>query len=107
MYFAIGCASMCISLITATYGHHGPLSKEDKKKWEKAVRYQQLASIPLLFASSKQNKHIPALLSILGMAFFCVPLYYTALKKDNRFTSIMPTGGVLMMISWLALGFLS
>ncbi|CAG9313514.1 unnamed protein product [Blepharisma stoltei] len=107
LYFALGCTSMCASLVTASYGYHGGMNYEQKKKWEKAVRYQQLGSIPLLFVGNKKNKHIPGALSAAGVSLFCLPLYYYAKTEDSKFNFAMPWGGVLMMASWLTLGFLA
>lgn len=97
---------MCISLICATIGAHGGLEYEQQLKWEKAVKFQQFGAIPLLLAKSKLSVY-PGLLGTIGVAFFCIPLYYSTATGDTSFNKLMPYGGFAMMASWLALGFLA
>jgi uncharacterized membrane protein YgdD (TMEM256/DUF423 family) len=106
VFFTIGCCSMFISIITATIGAHGGLSLEQQGKWDKAVKFQQFGAIPLLLATRKATTW-PGCLALAGAGLFCIPLYYTTLTGDITFNKVMPYGGMLMMASWLALGFLN
>ena len=105
-FFAVGCCSMCLSLAAATYGAHGGLDYDQKLRWDTSVQIQQIGSLPLLLSYSKKSS-LSGVLAITGVSMFCIPLYYRTVKDDTTYNKLMPYGGMAMMASWIALGFLS
>jgi len=106
-FWAAGCMSFASTVFLAAYGYHNTtLTKESRKQWEKAIRYQLFGSIPLLCSRFLPGTLLACSLSSVGLLLFCVPLYYTAASGDARFNRAMPLGGTLMALGWVALAFL-
>ena len=99
--------SFASTVFLAAYGYHSTtLTKESRKQWEKALRYQLFGSIPLLTSRFLPGTTLACSLSALGLVLFCAPLYYTAASGDTTFNRAMPLGGTLMALGWAALAFL-
>ena len=99
--------SYASTVFLAAYGYHNTtFTKESRKQWEKALRYQLFGSTPLLFSRFLPGTTLACSLSCLGLLLFCTPLYYTAASGDTRFNKAMPLGGTLMALGWVALAFL-
>lgn len=103
--FSIGCLSMASSIGAMTYGYHGGLNYEQKKGWNKAVKFQQLGALPLLLMKVCKSS-LPGYLAAIGTVMFCAPLYYSSLKEDKKYNKFMPYGGMAMIAAWVLLALL-
>ena len=106
LFWVAGCLSYSSSVFLAAYGYHSStLKKENRRQWEKALRYQLFGSLPLLLSRFVPGATLACAFSSLGTILFCCPLYYTSATDDIRFNKAMPLGGTLIAVGWALLAF--
>lgn len=110
---AIGCVFLGTAGALAAFGFHGPadiLTPEKRASWAWAVEMQYyhgaglilLAILGHLLGMSWLLRGA-ALLMIGGMLIFSGLVYAETLGMPESIGEIVPTGGLMLMVSWLVL----
>lgn len=115
--FIIGCAAFFAvtglmldaigSHALSAWLHQDPLSTTIATSWQSAVRIQLTHAIALvglaaLCDNMKRSLCIVSLFTFVsGMLLFSGSIYLKILLENPAFTRVAPTGGILLMFSWL------
>jgi uncharacterized membrane protein YgdD (TMEM256/DUF423 family) len=98
---------MSLAIAGGAYAHHGSFDKIKRKKLERAVHYQTLGTLPLLFMKNVHAKHLPSAILLSGLAMFSGVLFYGTVTEDYRYNYLMPYGGVALIGGWFILSILA
>lgn len=109
--------SIAISIALGAFGAHALKDKVDPyyiTVWEKAVFYQIITSIGLLFAAVALHTQLLSenickkffVIETTGIFIFSGSLYLLVLTGVKLFGAITPIGGILLITGWLIIGFL-
>lgn len=85
-------------------GHEDPQAAQ---RFATAVQYHQLQALAFLGLSAAQPRlrrwQFSALLWLAGLLLFCGSLYGLALGASPALAKVAPTGGMSLILGWLAL----
>ncbi len=99
-----------VGVALGAFGAHGLkellLKNQTADIWEKAVFYQMIHSVVLLFLSAQRSwKATPYLLFAAGIIVFSGSLYILVLTGQRWLGAITPVGGLCLLAGWLLLAF--
>jgi uncharacterized membrane protein YgdD (TMEM256/DUF423 family) len=113
MWLVIGSLSGLAAVALGALGKHAILSDEFATSYETAVRYQFYHSFAFLTLGlltvrvRSLSTHLAGLALLGGMLLFCGSLYGQAFSGVRALTYLAPVGGVLFMVGWFLLAWVS
>ena len=112
-FISVGCLMLASAGALAAFGFHGPadiLTPEKRASWAWAVEMQFYHGGGLLIVGILADRlgkswfiRAAGLLMIAGILIFSGLIYGQTLGLSEAFGQIVPSGGSMMMLSWLAL----
>ena len=113
IFIVIGCLLLAAAGALAAFGFHGPadiITPEKKASWGWAVDMQYYHSTGLILVGvlihqlgSSWLLRGAGLLMIAGMLIFSGLVYAETLGAPEAVGEIVPTGGSMLMLSWVLL----
>ena len=112
-FFVLGCVFLATAGALAAFGFHGsvdvlPLAR--RASWAWAVEMQYYHGAGLLFIGLLMHVlgvswllRIAATLMVVGMFIFSGLIYAGSLGASEAIGNIVPSGGFMLMVSWLVL----
>ncbi|WP_298015251.1 DUF423 domain-containing protein [uncultured Castellaniella sp.] len=112
--FLILCGALVLALGVATgaFGAHGLrrlVAPDLLETWRTAAHYQLIHGLGLLLIAALWSRLAPAPaawaggLMLAGLLIFSLSLYALVLTGIQALGALTPVGGLLMILSWLAL----
>ncbi|CAF2581103.1 unnamed protein product [Rotaria sp. Silwood2] len=97
-----GASAICLGL----YGAH--VMKENtpddlRRLFHLAQTYHLLHSVALLALPLVPRPMVTGSLFLGGLALFCGPMYFHAIRNDTRLRPVTPYGGILLIAGWLSI----
>ncbi|QYJ69299.1 DUF423 domain-containing protein [Flavobacterium litorale] len=105
-----------VAIALGAFGAHGlkkRIEPEMLMTFETGVRYQMYHALFLLFVgttplASEKAKKITFILTVIGVLFFSVSIYFLACNELFSFDFkklgiVTPIGGLLLIVAWLVL----
>lgn len=111
LWVLLGALNGLIAVAAGAYGRHGPFDDYAREMFAIASQYQinhALALLAVAWLASRCERD-RWLITTAGVAFaaglllFSGSLYWFAIVGSLPFTGSAPTGGLLLMLGWLAL----
>jgi uncharacterized membrane protein YgdD (TMEM256/DUF423 family) len=113
LFISIGCLFLATAGELAAFGFHGPaeiLTPEKRASWAWAVEMQFYHGGGLLLVGILADRlgkswfiRCAGLLMIAGILIFSGLIYAQILGMPKSLGEIVPTGGGMMMLSWIVL----
>ena len=113
LFIIVGCFFLATAGALAAFGFHGPediLTPEKRQSWAWAVDMQYyhgggLVLVGLLMRQCGSSWFIrgAGILMIAGILIFSGLVYAETLGMPEAIGEIVPTGGSMLMLSWVAL----
>ena len=112
LWLFLGALNGLISVAAAAYGRHGALGAATREMFGIAAHYQMAHALALLAVAWLASRHVRGWLTApnvagaaftLGILLFSGSLYWFALTGLVPVEGSAPTGGLLLMLGWLAL----
>ena len=102
----IGALFATTAVMLGAYAAHAITDPLAAMAVDKAANYQLIHAIALIVATFLQGRIalISRLCFTVGMVLFCGSIEVKYLLHLNDLSKFAPTGGVLLMVAWLALG---
>jgi len=112
-FFALGCLFLATAGALAAFGFHGPadmLTPAKRASWAWAVEMQYYHGAGLLavgvlihLLGSSWLLRSAGLLMLAGILVFSGLIYAGTLGAPEAFGEVVPSGGFMLMVSWLVL----
>jgi uncharacterized membrane protein YgdD (TMEM256/DUF423 family) len=112
-FFVLGCVFLATAGALAAFGFHGPadiLTPAKRASWVWAVEMQYYHSAGLLVVGllihllgSSWLVRAAGVLMIAGIVVFSGLIYAGTLGAPEAFGEVVPSGGFMLMLSWLVL----
>jgi uncharacterized membrane protein YgdD (TMEM256/DUF423 family) len=113
IFLVLGCLFLATAGSLSAFGFHGPetiLTPDERIAWGWAVDMQYYHSLGLLLVALLANVvgqsrfiWLGGALMTAGIAVFSIMIYLNALGVLESLSFIVPYGGAMFMLSWLAL----
>ena len=113
IFFVLGCVFLATAGAFAAFGFHGPvdvLPLAKRASWAWAVEMQYYHGAGLLFVALLMHLlgvswllRIAAGLMVVGILVFSGLIYAGSLGAPEALGEIVPSGGFMLMVSWLVL----
>jgi uncharacterized membrane protein YgdD (TMEM256/DUF423 family) len=113
VFFVLGCIFLTAAGALATFGFHGPveiLTPEKRQSWGWAVDMQYYHGLGLLLIALLNHLlgpssliRVAGVMMTSGILIFAGLIYAESLGASESVGEIVPSGGFLLMLSWLAL----
>jgi uncharacterized membrane protein YgdD (TMEM256/DUF423 family) len=102
LLWKLGSVSAGSAVIIAAAGGHKPWEIERKMTFNTAFILHLSSSIGIMLCSTKQAT-IPAFLFFVGLGLFSFTAYYRCNSDNKQYNYLMPYGGSMIILAWLAL----
>ncbi|CAM4918740.1 unnamed protein product [Rotaria socialis] len=104
----VRCAGLSgtLAICLGVYGAHvlkDNNQEELRRLFQMAQTYHLLHSVALLALPLVSRPILTGSLFLSGLAFFCGPMYFHAIRNDPRFRLVTPYGGLLLIAGWLSI----
>ncbi|KAJ1642539.1 hypothetical protein IWQ61_010617 [Dispira simplex] len=110
LFWRAGCLLGASGVALGAYGSHGLprrlVGQEERvNQWRTAVQYQMLHAVALLGISHAKHSLVASAFLTAGVVFFSGTIYARVLYPDKfeKVKKLAPTGGVMLILGWLAL----
>lgn len=110
LWVFLGALNGLIAVAAGAYGRHGPFDDYAREMFAIASQYQinhalALMAVAWLAAWSERDRWLVTAAGTafaLGIVLFCGSLYWFAILGTLPFAGSAPSGGVFLMLGWLA-----
>ena len=113
IFIVIGCVFLATAGALSAFGFHGPddiLTPDKRESWAWAVEMQYYHGLGLILVGVLANTlgaswfiSAAGILMIGGILVFSFLVYAGALGVLEQLSSIIPYGGMMLMLSWASL----
>ena len=105
--FRAGCGLAATTIILASLGGHKyEWSAHKKRLFDLGLNYSFYNAVGMIVSSFVTDSPLPAGLFAAATLGFSVPIWFKCFTDKSTLSALLPFGGILMIVSWIALAVL-